>query len=250
MEDVDGTRTLRLVHEYESLRSGRLCLSPTVLPRQPERPRCQRNGPELIPRHWDLSDGKFLHSQCVEDSLAALQIVNLTETPWKNLDDSNSRNRYNRLHQHEDVCYKPRNEQGPSLTTIKHLAIASFWMSVEDARNHLTPRVRDRRRHTANRTRYCIPSDVRWVLLNKLEGIGQGMKWDDLANDALRHKSDEVEAAPALEDREQFRMEGKPASSREAIEEWKCMDEMWIDEDGEERIMRVKSGRGDGLAND
>lgn len=121
-----------------------------------------------------------------------------------------------------DMRPKPRNDRGPSLTTIKHLAIAAFWMSLIDAKEHLGARIEHRRSRTGNKRPHCIPNDVKWVLLNKLEGAAKDKDWNALANEALNRDWGEggVVLEREEEDREGFRVKDIPAGSSEGIEKW------------------------------
>ncbi|KAK4503253.1 hypothetical protein PRZ48_006681 [Zasmidium cellare] len=80
----------------------------------------------------------------------------------------------------------PRSGQISSTTLIKSLAVMAFWMPFRQALKHLRERIKQRKREEKKRSaKHCLPSDVKWVLLNRLEGVGEGMEWKDLAGDAL-----------------------------------------------------------------
>lgn len=81
----------------------------------------------------------------------------------------------------------PRSSQGAiSLTRIKCFAVMAFWMPFRVALAQLRERIKQRREQEKKRSaKHCLPSDVKWILLNRLEGVGEGMEWKDLAGDAL-----------------------------------------------------------------
>ncbi|KAF2165330.1 hypothetical protein M409DRAFT_24180 [Zasmidium cellare ATCC 36951] len=89
------------------------------------------------------------------------------------------------------VNQRPQSGRDLSVTLVKHFAVLSFWMDIDGAERHLQERIRCRRQDMnpdSKKDRYCLPSDIQWVLTNKLEGVGEGMDWEQLARDALGYQ--------------------------------------------------------------